>query len=821
MFVLRINRLRIFDNLARKSFLGMLGDDVANVQVVSFVSTDQSELPDLNLFVQTTDEAQRRSILEKAVNETLSRRVFTSFPRVRDGHILTFGDAGFSVHHSQAIPRMLDWTLIAIKSNKQTRSLGVRMEEVLDSKHGATLERQLLHLLGTAAGGLNPGYMAAAGIARFVGEIAAGLLESKGDEVLGLFYLSLTQPEHYPHGERKIDGARGVTGNLTVDYSLFGMEPEVRVGEPVIPSLVDPPPMLELDELEAPELVRRALPILPDLEPLPVVIPPPREDDPTRPTPDPPFPEPVKIGHMVDVELFSSKTETAFYFVSDLDVDADGGPHAYHRDKSLGLDYLGNAGKPGNWWGIVCDETGQPYIQRSTDPAPGYYVSCTALFDPTKDPRDPARYVDAETIPYFVLPLNHGTDARPGDFGIIVHLQKRVSVGTIFADLGPTTHSGEASIAAAQALGIPSNPKHGGIGEGIFYLIFPGSGNRRPQSLQKIEQTSKALFEEWGGMERVALTMNPSAAKPAPIPRPDIQRISGPLEALVASRESVTMEAIKEDRPLARQVQGILIQHGLLDPPVDGLWGPVSCCGWDLFRRIVGAGTDQKITNTAAKRLLESLHQALVPVDWGTDWVGKVCKSLLDQGHWMARGAGLLNIIYVEGMNEDGSLNDDRPNAFNDLRMLVQIVEGKPKLRGAWQATTEPGRRYTEHPLNPKGAARIAFGQYKAWQVGTHRAGSASAHEALCQVRPLKVYRDYNKDYERRSDRIDEGLFGINQHWGYDFEENDIRTASAGCLVGRTKSGHREFMTLLKTDPRYQATASYKFLSTVLNGRDV
>ena len=100
--------------------------------------------------------------------------------------------------------------------------------------------------------------------------------------------------------------------------------------------------------------------------------------------------------------------------------------------------------------------------------------------------------------------------------------------------------------------------------------------------------------------------------------------------------------------------------------------------------------------------------------------------------------------------------------------------------------------------MNPKGAARIAFNQYKAWSVGTHRASSPQGHEALVQTAPVAVYRDLNKDFKRPGDRVDTGLFGINQHWGYDAPMGDLGTTSAGCLVGRTKNGHRQFMALVK-----------------------
>jgi len=101
----------------------------------------------------------------------------------------------------------------------------------------------------------------------------------------------------------------------------------------------------------------------------------------------------------------------------------------------------------------------------------------------------------------------------------------------------------------------------------------------------------------------------------------------------------------------------------------------------------------------------------------------------------------------------DGRLNANAPNAFNDVR-LVFWVDNRGSLRAKpWEATSEPGRFWTLNPMDDRGAARIAFGQYKAWRVGSHRAGTLSAHEALVQVDPLRVYRDLNKDDLRQGER--------------------------------------------------------------------
>lgn len=183
------------------------------------------------------------------------------------------------------------------------------------------------------------------------------------------------------------------------------------------------------------------------------------------------------------------------------------------------------------------------------------------------------------------------------------------------------------------------------------------------------------------------------------------------------------------------------------------------------------------------------------------------------QNYKLFTNPGEYNILYIEGMDTEGELNNDSPNQFNDVRV---VLNHNFQFCGNWSATTEPGRFYTLNPMNKKGAARIAFGQFKAWAVGVH--GNSEPHRALVQVGPVKVFRDANKDGLRTGDAIDEGLFGINQHWGYDLPLEDQGKASAGCLVGRTRQGHQQFMNIITGDIRYHRDRSFLFSSIIIPG---
>lgn len=286
------------------------------------------------------------------------------------------------------------------------------------------------------------------------------------------------------------------------------------------------------------------------------------------------------------------------------------------------------------------------------------------------------------------------------------------------------------------------------------------------------------------------------------------------LESIVAGGAGVTRRNLALQPGLARQIQGALTLMGLLDGAPDGQFGPVS--NWALDAFLAARMPEARLIDPpVAQALLEARPWPLRP---GSDFAGRVVARMLELGFFIARHPQCVNIVYVEGVDPDGRLNDNRPDHFNDVRMVIACdAEGVP-VAEVWEGTSEPGERFTQQPQDSGGAARIAFDQFKAWTVGVHPRQGANQHEALVQVSPINVFRDLNKDFKRQGDVQHRGLFGINQHWGFDLPLDDIRNASAGCLVGRTRAGHRAFMKRVKTDARFLANSGYRFQTAVLDG---
>jgi Putative peptidoglycan binding domain len=253
------------------------------------------------------------------------------------------------------------------------------------------------------------------------------------------------------------------------------------------------------------------------------------------------------------------------------------------------------------------------------------------------------------------------------------------------------------------------------------------------------------------------------------------------LDQLASGAPPVMLAMIGGDKALTLEVQQRLSALGLLDPPADGSFGPVSQWAIRQFLRRIGTPEKARLDVEAARALRAADPAVLFPLNLPDTLPGRIAAALSSAGHWLCRHPDAINIVYVEGLDPDGTPNTDAPNVFNDLRLVLRVNRaGNPEIVDRWEATSEPGTFHTiVKKLDPRGAARIGFGQFKAWSVGTHMAGRPSAHEALVQTLPIRVHRDLNEDFERTGDAVFEGLFGVNQHWGFNLPKSDIGSAIA------------------------------------------
>ena len=182
-------------------------------------------------------------------------------------------------------------------------------------------------------------------------------------------------------------------------------------------------------------------------------------------------------------------------FAAGATIDGDGaggqfgGPPCYAPASYGGetLDILANAGSPGDWYGVVTDNSGTPIVQGPNDPCPGAYVSATSLrllggngeFLPASSP---FAYVDSWTVPFIVVPpmiIDGVAGIVMGCRCVVTNRATGQSVVGVVADGGPEDHLGEISVACAKAIGVPTGTTHPANGGGanspqIQYQLFPG-----------------------------------------------------------------------------------------------------------------------------------------------------------------------------------------------------------------------------------------------------------------------------------------------------------------------------------------------------------
>ena len=181
---------------------------------------------------------------------------------------------------------------------------------------------------------------------------------------------------------------------------------------------------------------------------------------------------------------------------------------------------------------------------------------------------------------------------------------------------------------------------------------------------------------------------------------------------------------------------------------------------------------------------------------------------------YFTRGAYNLNIIGIRSDNKNKVTN-----LFDDLLVVIYKTPTGKWQKAIYPITTEPGTYYmTKNILNPKGTAILVPGQYRGcWEIGKHKGD----YKALVQKKPIKVYRDGNKDdiYNMDSTRIDNGVFGINIHRSNEFiKAVYVNSYSAGCQVFADPRDFRRFLTLCE---RQRELYGNSFTYTLLNEEDL
>ena len=152
-------------------------------------------------------------------------------------------------------------------------------------------------------------------------------------------------------------------------------------------------------------------------------------------------------------------------------------------------------------------------------------------------------------------------------------------------------------------------------------------------------------------------------------------------------------------------------------------------------------------------------------------------------------------------------------NVFDDWLTVSYKIGGQWKFL-SWPATTDPGKKGVMEYHNSAGAARLVEGQYRGSHIIRLHQGK---YEALGQNKPVKVYRDANRDLVYDETRIQEGVFGINIHKA-GADSTYVENWSEGCQVFKKSADFDEFMEICRKSRDIHGNG---FTYTLIESKDI
>jgi len=182
---------------------------------------------------------------------------------------------------------------------------------------------------------------------------------------------------------------------------------------------------------------------------------------------------------------------------------------------------------------------------------------------------------------------------------------------------------------------------------------------------------------------------------------------------------------------------------------------------------------------------------------------------------WFEGGDYNLNIVGVRNSATNGQVT----NKFDDKLTVSYSVGGELKYH-EFDATTDPGSHWEKNLLNEDGVAILVPNQYRgSHEIRLHQ----GKYEAICQKKPVKVYRDNNMDgkYDMLEENIKEGIFGINIHRATANEggkSTQIDKWSAGCQV---IAANDDFKLLMELAHKSKDLYGNSFTYTLIESKDI
>lgn len=136
---------------------------------------------------------------------------------------------------------------------------------------------------------------------------------------------------------------------------------------------------------------------------------------------------------------------------------------------------------------------------------------------------------------------------------------------------------------------------------------------------------------------------------------------------------------------------------------------------------------------------------------------------------------------------------DSRPDYYDDILTVYYNLDYDSPISSHYSITTYPGIPWLLKPMNKKGTAILKAGQY----IDSYALGEFKGYTALKQIKPVTVYRDFNKDlvFDKSEHTLDTGYFGIHIHRG-NLYSKVVGLTSAGCQVFKDRAEYSSFINI-------------------------
>jgi hypothetical protein len=168
-----------------------------------------------------------------------------------------------------------------------------------------------------------------------------------------------------------------------------------------------------------------------------------------------------------------------------------------------------------------------------------------------------------------------------------------------------------------------------------------------------------------------------------------------------------------------------------------------------------------------------------------------------------------VNIVGVRNLSTGKKVT----NVFDDLLTISYKVNGQWQFH-SWVATTDPGKKGVQEFHAAGGVARLVEGQYRGSHTIRLHQGK---YEALGQQKPVKVFRDDNRDLIFDEKKITEGVYGINIHKA-GVDSTYVENWSEGCQVFKKAADFEAFMTICRKAKDIHGNS---FTYTLINSGDI